>query len=53
MVTLKDREIFSLKIVNIAPAGECAKFVTCTLNCFVLSADVEINCNTTTNILCL
>ena len=35
MVALKDRETFSLKITNIAPAIKCATFVDCTKNCFM------------------
>ena len=29
VVTLKDREMFSLKLANVAPAGECATSVNC------------------------
>ena len=36
VVTLKDLEMFSLKATNVAPAGECAVFVNCAKNCFVL-----------------
>ncbi|XP_045677565.1 syncytin-B-like [Phyllostomus hastatus] len=49
-VNLKDREMFSIKVTQVAPAGECANFVNCTKNCFVLSADVKMDCNTTTDI---
>ena len=50
VVTLKDREMFSLKLANVAPAGECATSVNCAKNCFVLSADVETDCNTSTSV---
>ena len=30
VVTIKDREMFSLKVANVAPARECATFVNCT-----------------------
>ena len=36
MVTLKDREVFSLKVTNVAPAGECATFKSTVLKTFVL-----------------
>ena len=42
--------MFSLKVTNVAPAGECATFVNGAKNCFMLSADVEMNCNTPTNV---
>ena len=50
MVTLKDRETFSLKVANVAPARECATFVNCTKNCSVLSAGVKMNFTTTTSV---
>ena len=50
MVTLKGGEMFSLQIVDVAPVGERAAFVNCTKNCLMLSVDVEINCNTATNV---
>ena len=30
VVTMKDREMFSLEVANVAPATECATFVNCT-----------------------
>ena len=42
--------MFSLKIAIVATARECATFVSCTKNCFMLSADMEMNCITTTNV---
>lgn len=50
MVTLKDREMFSLGVTKIGPAGECTTFVSCTKICFTLSAGVEMNCSTNTNV---
>ena len=50
VVTIKDREMFSLKVANVAPARECATFVNCSKNCLVLSAGVKMNCTTTTDI---
>ena len=50
VANVKDREMFSLKVANVAPAREWATFVNCTKNRFVLSADVKMNCTTTTNV---
>ena len=49
-VTLKDREIFSLKVTNVPPAGECVTFVNCAQNCFMVSADTKMNCSTITSV---
>ena len=50
MVTIKDREMFSLKVTNVAPARECATFVNCAKNCLVLSAGVKMNHTSTTDV---
>ena len=36
VVILKDTEMFSLKVTNVAPPGELATFVNCAKNCSVL-----------------
>ena len=36
--------MFSLKVSNVALAGESATFVNYAKNCFVLSADVKMSC---------
>lgn len=50
MVTLKDKEMFSLRVTKVGPAGEYTTFVNCTKYCFMLSAGMEMNCSTTTNV---
>ena len=50
VVAIKDREMFSLKVANVAPARECVTFVNCTKDCLVLSAGVKVNCTTTTDV---
>ena len=50
VVTLKGREMFSLKVANVALANECAAFVNSTKKCSLLSADVKVNHTTTINV---
>ena len=39
VVTLKDREMFSLKVTYVVPVGKCTTFVKCTKNGFMLLAN--------------
>ena len=42
--------MFLLKVGNVAPARGCVTFANCTKNRLVLSADVKMNCTTTTDV---
>ena len=50
VVTIKDREMLSLKVGIVAPARGCVTFANCTKNRLVLSADVKMNRTTTTDV---
>ena len=50
VVTIKDKETFSLKVGIVAPARGCVTFANCTKNRLVLSADVKMNHTTTTDV---
>ncbi|XP_074172436.1 uncharacterized protein LOC141567811 [Rhinolophus sinicus] len=50
VVTREDRAMFSLKVSAVTPVEDCVMFTGCTHSCFVLTADADLNCSSTTSV---